>query len=222
MGGKPNLRPAALAAVALVVGLMIAGVPAAYFYQQTASQQSTASLYKSQAAEDNATIVSLLQNITALQAQAATLKAELANASTQAQADQSKIASLQSMLAFDATEIQQLNQELVSSDAIIGFQMHSTLWRATIDERNETQGVCGGVYLGPFSVYWGGGYLAVTVNGTGSLPETQVSWAAYGVNYTSPWLAGNASFPVLPTSNLNVTTYLCAGAVYTVGIVAWT
>ena len=208
------------AVVALLFVALILGGATAYFYQQSASEAVSyrsatvrADLYQLQAAKENATIIGLEQNISALQARVTSLRAQLANA-TAAQAEvaslQSQISSDQSQMASDQAAIYQLNQELSSSLGYAGLNNVERLGAFRVTSTN----FCFAPYFGPYSVYNYAGYLKMVVSnvtGSGTYSET-VSWSAYGVNY-SRTATGNATFLVLPTDNLNVTVQTCGASI---------
>ncbi|MDE1858368.1 MAG: hypothetical protein KGI26_04820 [Thaumarchaeota archaeon] len=198
----------AVAAALLAFTTLLASGAAAFYYGQTATQSisyrvvsSSADAWKVQVAKDDATIMGLERNITTLRQNITALKGVISSL----RANSSNTAALEAQVSADQTTIAQLNGQLAALSEYAGLNHRSTLgtWHIT------TSGFCFASYFGPFSVYNYGGYVSLGLNGTGTgAVQATVAWDAYGTNYSQ---AGPVpgTYPVLPTTNLNVTVTVC-------------
>ena len=221
-------RPAWQIVAALVIGLVVAGAPAAYFYSQNSALQSKqatlnsqiSSLQSSEAAiEANITALTtqraeLEANITALTTQKAGLSANVTASEQQIQQLDSQIASLNSGLNTLQTEFTNAeNQIVIDEGQIVSLQSHENLSAIQIlyqgkQSWSSTPGITVGLYAGPLKVTDFAGYLNFTfANLTpGTAVTVSVQWDGEGVHYSSSQTLasdGSITFPVLLTKNLN-------------------
>ena len=203
------MRTIEAVAIALVAGMLLAGAPAAYvFEQQSATQAQTYRIVTSQAdswrlraAAENATIMGLERYISALISFQENLQARLAAAPS---ADE--VNALQAQIASDGAAIAGLNQQVADLASLAGLNHVETLGAWPI----SSSGLCFARFYGPLTVYNYGGYLRLAFIGTGSATET-VTWSGYGIDFSAT-ATGNASFPVLPTTEIKIAVQECGTA----------
>lgn len=122
--GKPLLSILA----ALVIGLVVAGAPAAYFYLQNSSLSSKNASLQEQESLLNTQVASLRANQTSLRAQVAALQANVtamvalkAKLSANLTASTTEISTLNQEISSDMSQISTLNQEVNTDQSTINY-----------------------------------------------------------------------------------------------------
>ena len=121
-----------------------------------------------------------------------------------------EVNALQAQIASDGAAIARLNQQVADLASLAGLNHVETLGAWRISWNGSSSGFCFAPFYGPLTVYNYGGYLRLAFNGTGSATET-VTWSGYGIDFSAT-ATGNASFPVLPTTDLKITVQECGTA----------
>ena len=206
-------------AAALVIGLVVAGAPAAYFYSQNSALQGKQTILNSQISSLQSREASLEANITALTTQKAGLSANATASEQRIQQLDSQIANLNSNI--NSLQTQWMNAE----NQIVLLQSHENLsatqvidstplsWSGspcTTTTSGPTSACLTVAYnYGPYNVTDFAGYLNFTfTNPSPSNVQIQVNvtWDGYGYHYSSIQTVtgtGTIIFPVLLTNDLN-------------------
>jgi ribosomal protein L40E len=178
--------------IGLIVGLLIAGIPAMYFYQQS-------QYYKSEVNYLNSSYASLQSSYSSLQSQYSSLKSSYSSLQSQYSSLQSSYSSLQSIVSLSDSSVF-VNQQTVSEPAGSSYS-----WTFNVN------------YAGYIVVYVSSSTTSNTYVEISGYSNNGIS---YNSGHVTIGTSGSVAYPVLPGSVIVYVgnTNLFSGATETVTI----